>query len=248
MVLALLNAFNSGIVKCVCRDLKLRWYPFPPCPRLLPNFFTLEPTRPTPSEYSNSVPHFGSRIRSEWFLVPSTPSKQRPNIKSAAFAKEVLVGFPQTYESLPTQFERFSALRPVYGGAVKRGLLRTLIHARYGGSGSLLDASLFVEEACSVDINACPTLVTTSLGMGPLLLGGADTQRKDLLAPFLAETGDPVCSLVHSEPGGTANWLRKGARGLQATARRVDDYVIVNAQKTLASHSSGWDDKGADLQ
>ncbi|KAM0144698.1 hypothetical protein ACHAP3_000730 [Botrytis cinerea] len=162
--------------------------------------------------------------------------------------QEVFVGLRANYEKLPTQYERFYSLLPSYTEAVKRGILRSLIHTKYGGSGSMLEAALLVEETYAIDVNACLTLVATSLGLGPLLRGGTPEQQKKFLTPFLQLEGAPVCSLVHSEPGGTANWLTKGGNGLQVTSRRDGDFMVVNGRKTWASNSSGWTDQGADLQ
>jgi alkylation response protein AidB-like acyl-CoA dehydrogenase len=53
---------------------------------------------------------------------------------------------------------------------------------------------------------------------------------------------------VHSEPGGTANWLLAGASGLQTTARKVGDEWLLNGTKLWTTNSGGWDGKGADLQ
>ena len=69
----------------------------------------------------------------------------------------------------------------------------------------MLEAALLVEETCAIDDNACLTLVVTSLVLDPLLRGGTLKQQKEYLTPFLQLEGAPVCSLVHSEPGDTAN-------------------------------------------
>jgi len=53
---------------------------------------------------------------------------------------------------------------------------------------------------------------------------------------------------VHSEPGGTANWLEKGAKGLGTVARKVGEEWVVSGEKMWATNCSGWDDRGADLQ
>lgn len=177
-----------------------------------------------------------------------TPQQAESRAKFVKFGQEVVVNVRESYEKLPTQYERFYALLPSYTEAVKRGILKALIHTKYGGGGSILEAALLVEETYAIDVNATLTLVATSLGLGPLLRGGTPAQHKEFLTPFLQLEGAPICSLVHSEPGGTANWLTKGGKGLQVTSRREGDFVVVNGRKTWASNSSGWIDKGADLQ
>ncbi|KAH8156006.1 hypothetical protein CIB48_g12239, partial [Xylaria polymorpha] len=49
------------------------------------------------------------------------------------------------------------------------------------------------------------------------------------------------------EPGGVANWLEKGGKGLNTTARKEGDEWVLNGEKVWATNSAGWDFKGADL-
>lgn len=177
-----------------------------------------------------------------------TPQQAESHAKFVKFGREIFSDVRANYEKLPTQYARFYSLLPSYTEAVKRGILKALIHTKYGGGGSLFEAALLVEETYSIDVNACLTLVATSLGLGPLLRAGTPAQHDEFLTPFLQLTGSPLCSLVHSEPAGTANWLVKGGNGLQVTSRREGDFIVINGRKTWASNSSGWDDKGADLQ
>jgi len=86
------------------------------------------------------------------------------------------------------------------------------------------------------------------LGLSPLLLGGSPEQIKEALKPFLSGEGEPLASLVHSEPTGTANWLEKGGKGLQTVARKEGEDWVINGEKMWATNSGGWDDRGADLQ
>jgi alkylation response protein AidB-like acyl-CoA dehydrogenase len=91
--------------------------------------------------------------------------------------------------------------------------------------------SFIVEEFCTVDSSVNMALVGTALGLMPLVIGGTDEQKKRFLKPFISGYGDHIASLAHSEPGGTANYLEKGGRGLGTTARREGDYYIVNGEK-----------------
>jgi alkylation response protein AidB-like acyl-CoA dehydrogenase len=61
------------------------------------------------------------------------------------------------------------------------------------------------------------------------------------LKPFLSGEGEPLASLVHSEPGGTANYLEKGGKGLQTTARKEGDDWIVNGDKVRCPHRAWFD-------
>lgn len=91
------------------------------------------------------------------------------------------------------------------------------------------------------------TLLTTGLGVTPLNLV-QKPETKHFLDPFLSGEGTPLASFVFSEPGGIANFLEKGAPGLNTTARLVDnEYWELNGEKIWATNSAGWDFKGADL-
>src|SRR5690242_1408211 len=121
-----------------------------------------------------------------------TPEQAESRAKFVKFGKEVFSEVRAKYENLPTQYERFYALLPSYTEAVKRGILKALIHTKYGGGGSLFEAALLVEETYAIDVNACLTLVATSLGLGPLLRAGTPEQHKEFLTPFLQLEGAPI--------------------------------------------------------
>lgn len=72
-------------------------------------------------------------------------------------------------------------------------------------------------------------------------------EHRDFLEPFLSSQGSPLASLVFSEPDGVANYLEKGAPGLNTTAYREGDEWIINGEKIWATNSAGWDFRGADL-
>ena len=74
-----------------------------------------------------------------------------------------------------------------------------------GYGGTVLSATLLVEEMYKHDRSLSLTIFGTGLGLTPLLLGGTPEQHKEFLEPFLNGEGEPLASLVHSEPGGTAN-------------------------------------------
>jgi alkylation response protein AidB-like acyl-CoA dehydrogenase len=169
--------------------------------------------------------------------------------KAAAFSSSVLKTAAATYESHATQAERFRALRPFYSQAVKAGLLRGLIPKPFGGDGgTVVEATLLVEELCKYDRSLSLTLLSNGLGLSSLLTAGSKEQKEELLAPFLSKEGEPLASLLLTEPQGVANWLEKGGKGLQTLARKDGDDWIINGEKIWATNCSGWDDRGADIQ
>ncbi|KAL1961976.1 hypothetical protein VTN77DRAFT_711 [Rasamsonia byssochlamydoides] len=178
-----------------------------------------------------------------------TPSQRQLQKDARAFAQTVLAGASSTYAALPDQKSRFQATRPLYAQAVAAGQLKAQIPIPLGGTNaSLVDAAIALEEMYAVDPSVTLTVAGTGLGLTPVILGGSPEQQQRLLKPFLTGEGEPLASFVHSEPGGTANWLEKGAKGLQTTARKEGDVWVINGEKLWTTNSGGWDGKGADLQ
>jgi len=150
-------------------------------------------------------------------------------------AKNVLTGAHAVYSKHPTQIERFHATRPFYEEAVKAGLLQLLIPKAVGGrSETFLDTAIILEELHGVDSSIMVHAVGTALGLLPLVLAGTPEQKEKYLKPFLSGEGVPLASLAHSEPGGTANFLEKGGKGLGVTARKQGDFYLVNGEKVLS--------------
>jgi len=202
-------------------------------------------------------------------MVDFTLSESQKELRAGArqFAQNVLAKAPAVYNALPTQAERFQSNIDIYRIAVKGGLIKGQVPIPLGGTAaSLLDAAIVVEEFYAVERPAAITLLGTGLGLTPLILAGSPEQHTRLLKPFLSGEGEPIASFVHSEPNGTANWLQKGAPGLQTTARKDGGDWIINGEKVSnfisdliiraipdpsqlwATNSSGWDDRGADIQ
>ncbi|KAJ9137519.1 putative acyl-CoA dehydrogenase [Pleurostoma richardsiae] len=178
-----------------------------------------------------------------------TEQQKDLQVKARSFAQNILAGAPAVYAQYADQASRFRSTRPLYRAAVAAGLVRGQIPATLGGtSGSLVDAAIVVEELYAVEPGASLTILGTGLGLTPLILAGSREQQDRLLSPFLSGEGEPLASLVHSEPGGTANWLEKGADGLQTTAREAGGEWVINGEKLWTTNSGGWDGRGADLQ
>ncbi|KAF2711743.1 acyl-CoA dehydrogenase NM domain-like protein [Pleomassaria siparia CBS 279.74] len=171
----------------------------------------------------------------------------RKNIK--AFAENVLSTAPNLYNHLPNQRSRFEATLPIYQNAVNIGLIKGQVPLPLGGTaGSLIEAAIVAEELHAVEPSTSLTILGTGLGLTPLILAGSKEQHEKFLRPFLVQEGEPIAAFVHSEPGGTANWLEKGAPGLQTTAYLDGDEWVVDGEKLWTTNSSGWDQKGATLQ
>lgn len=174
-------------------------------------------------------------------MIDFTLSPEQNAIRgmAKAFADTVLSTAPALYGEHMTQRERFQSLRPLYSKAVQGGLIKAMIPVALGGmGGKLIDSILLVEEMYKSDRSAALTIFGTGLGLSPLLIGGTPAQHEDFLQPFLNGEGEPLASLVHSEPSGTANYLERGGKGLQTTARKEGDDWIVNGEKVHFGVSS----------
>jgi alkylation response protein AidB-like acyl-CoA dehydrogenase len=159
-------------------------------------------------------------------MIDFTLTDEQAQLRVGArdFAQNILAAAPAIYNQHPSQKTRFQSTRPIYRKAVEAGFIKGQIPAALGGSaGSLINAAILVEELYSVEPSASLTILGT--------IGGSPEQHERLLKPFLSGNGEPLASLVHSEPGGTANWLEKGAPGLQTTAKKEGEDWIINGDK-----------------
>ncbi|KAI4222248.1 MAG: hypothetical protein LQ349_007675 [Xanthoria aureola] len=177
-----------------------------------------------------------------------SPEERAIRTAAAAFASGPLMQSKEAYMKLQHHHERFQATRPVYRAAVAAGLIKGQIPPHLGGTGgSLLEAAIMVEEMYAVEPSAALTIFGTGLGLTPMNLTGKPEHER-YLAPFLSGEGEPLASLVFSEPGGVANWLEKGAPGLATTAELQGNRWVLNGDKIWATNCAGWDFQGADLQ
>lgn len=156
---------------------------------------------------------------------------------SRVYAQKVLTGAHAVYSKKLNQQERFRSIRSFYRIATAAGQVKGQIPVPLGGTcESLLDAAIILEELYATDPSVTLTVAATGLGLTPLIMSGNEKLQKKFLAPFLKDEGEPLASLVHSEPGGTANWLEKGAKGLQTTAKKEGSEWIINGEK-VRSHN-----------
>ncbi|KAF2167744.1 hypothetical protein M409DRAFT_21895 [Zasmidium cellare ATCC 36951] len=178
-----------------------------------------------------------------------SPSQQTQRAEARLFATKVLTTAHESYASLPTQSERFRSIRPFYRIAVQGGMLKSQIPTPLGGTcDSLVDAAIGLEELYATNPSVTLTVAATGLGLTPLIMSGNERLQKEFFPMFLSGEGEPMASLVHSEPGGTANWLEVGGKGLQTTARKEGEEWVINGEKVWTTNSGGWDGEGADLQ
>ncbi|KAI2466440.1 acyl-CoA dehydrogenase NM domain-like protein [Annulohypoxylon bovei var. microspora] len=166
---------------------------------------------------------------------------------AASFAHDVLKPVRAEYIAHKEPREQFQTTRKAYAAASAGGLIKGQIPPSLGGTGGpLIETAILVEEFYAVEPAASLTIFGTALGLMPLNLT-QKPEHREFLAPFLSSEGTPLAALVFSEPGGVANYVEKGAPGLNTTARREGDEWVVNGEKKWATNSAGWDNRGADL-
>ncbi|KAG8525762.1 uncharacterized protein KY384_000522 [Bacidia gigantensis] len=176
-----------------------------------------------------------------------SPAEEGIRKAAAGFAAGPLKDAKKTYMKYQEHSERFQSTKPIYSQAVAGGLIKGQIPPHLGGAGgTLTEAAILVEEMYAVEPAASLTIFSTGLGLIPMNLA-SKPEHKEFIGPFLSGQGEPLASLVFSEPGGVANFLEKGAPGLGTTATLEGDEWVLNGDKIWATNSAGWDFKGPDL-
>jgi nitroalkane oxidase len=164
-----------------------------------------------------------------------TPEQQALRSNVGAFASAHLSRARSIYEAAGASgkwSDRFRSTLPLYQEAVKAGLIKAQVPQPLGGlGGSLMDATLVVEEMYAVEASASLTILGTGLGLTPLLLAGSPEQHERFLKPFLSGEGEPLASLVFSEPAGSANYSAPGSSGLMTTAKLIGGEYVINGEK-----------------
>lgn len=163
-----------------------------------------------------------------------SPAQQELRVAARGYAQTHLVGARGLYDHLKSQSERFQSIRPLYRDAVSKGQVKAQIPVGLGGTNSsLVDAAIVLEEIYAADTSVALTIAATGLGLTPLIMSGNAELQTKFIQPFLQAEGEMIASLVHSEPGGTANWLERGGDGLQTTATRSEsaDGWVINGEK-----------------
>ena len=176
-------------------------------------------------------------------------NQQRLRREARQFAKDVLSGVAVATRDLPSPIERFVATRPFYERLVAEGFLRKCIPVSVGGDcAGLVDLAILAEEFYTVDPNVSLTMISTMLGLTPVVVGGTPEQRQRFLQPFLATKGAPLAAFALTEPGGSANvGSPSPGEGVRTTARRAGDSWVISGRKQWISAATGWIGEGADL-
>jgi acyl-CoA dehydrogenase len=115
------------------------------------------------------------------------------------------------------------------------GLMNPHIPEELGGAGlGGFDGTLIGEELCWGCSGIGTSIVANILGALPVLLAGTEEQKRQWLAPLLAE---PIlCSFALTEPGAGSD-----VSGIQTTAvRKADDYVL-NGSKMFITNAGQAD-------
>ena len=155
---------------------------------------------------------------------------------AAGFAAGPLKDAKKTYSEYVQHSKRFQSTRPIYRQAVAGGLIKGQLPPPLGGTGgTLVEAAILVEEMYCVEPSASLTIFSTGLGLLPMIFA-SKPEHKEFLAPFLSGEGEPLASMVFSEPGGVANYLEKGAPGLATTATLEGDEWVINGDKVNNSN------------
>lgn len=166
-----------------------------------------------------------------------SPSQLEARRHAQAFANTVLTKASAEYSTQKDQLSRFQATRPFYREAVRHGLIKAQVPIPLGGTmESLVHESIILEELFAVEPATSITIVATALGLMPVILCDSPSLQEKFLKPFISGEGEPLASLMHSEPNGTANWLQKGGPGLQTTARKVGNEWVINGEKVCTLH------------
>src|SRR6266446_7060276 len=176
-------------------------------------------------------------------------NQRRLRREARQFAKDVLSGVAVATRDLPSPIERFVATRPFYERLVTESFLRKCIPVSVGGDcAGLVDLAILAEEFYTVDPNVSLTMLSTMLGLTPLVVGGTPEQHQRFLPPFLAAKGAPLAAFALTEPGGSANvGSPSPGEGVRTTARRFGNSWVISGRKHWISAATGWNGQGADL-
>ncbi|EME41158.1 hypothetical protein DOTSEDRAFT_55062 [Dothistroma septosporum NZE10] len=128
-------------------------------------------------------------------------SQQQIHSEAAGFADQVLKGAGEIHSKHVSRSERFKVIRQFYRMAIAGGMIEEQIPTAYW------------RRRLPADTSVALTIAATGLGLTPLILSGNETFQKEHLKPLLSGEGEPLASLMHSEPGVTTNWLERDGKG-----------------------------------
>jgi nitroalkane oxidase len=182
--------------------------------------------------------------------VDFTYSPEQAAMRKGAreFATTVLKDVKKTIDQFSKPDERFYAIKPFYAKMVEAGFVKALIPAEYGGQlASALDFAFGAEELASVDINVPSAVLSTGLGLQPLIRFGNNEQKQRFLPDFI-EDGMRMASFAYTEVTGGANYDTPDPRfGVRTFAIREGDHWVINGHKHYTTNGTGWDGNGCHL-
>lgn len=184
--------------------------------------------------------------------IDFTLSDTQREIQGSAreFAARFLKPVANEVARIADPWQAFLATREAYREMARAGFTRAYIPEQYGGLGfSMIDLALASEELARVDINVPSTLLSSGLGLQPILQFGTPEQQRRLVADFVAdEQGDLLASFAFTDVAGGANYdSNEPPAGIQTVARQEGDEWVINGQKHYTTNGTGWDKKGAHL-
>ena len=112
----------------------------------------------------------------------------------------------------------------LWQGMANQGWMGLMIPEEYGGNGmDFLDLCVLLEEFGRALVPG-PFLSTTVLGAVPIMVGGSDRQKKELL-PKIA-SGESIATLAFTEPS-----ARFDTEGVELTAKKDGENYALNGTK-----------------
>jgi acyl-CoA dehydrogenase len=109
----------------------------------------------------------------------------------------------------------------IYRKAFELGLMNLNVPTELGGSGlGLLDQCVIVEELAYACGGMTTSIIANCLALEPILLGGSEAQKREVIAPFCADYHLAAFCLTEPGSGSDAGTMATRAR------REGDDYVL----------------------
>jgi acyl-CoA dehydrogenase len=120
----------------------------------------------------------------------------------------------------------------VFRKAFDLGLMTGFIPEAYGGLGLGSLESCLIEEELGWGCSGIATSMTANgLALTPVLIAGAEDQKREFVAPFAREL--KYASFCLTEPGAGSD-----AGGIATTAKRDGDFYVLNGRKCFITNGS----------